>query len=491
LEQRLLDDRPTACRTFRLWLRSTRTQVLLGLALALSVWGWFDVRVRGTVDPNSAIHKTDFTVYTEAGAAFFDGRDPYKVTNPRGWGYLYPPLFAILVSPLHHLAPENQVSVWFVVSVLTAWGCYRESLRIARVVLPDSPDGGWFGPVPTPLACAALAAAIIPTLNCLQRGQVGLAKLYLLLLGFRLLIESRSIGRSFLAGTVLAVSIVLKLTPLVPVAVVLFQELLASWRAGRAAAVGRASACSAGTIVGLVMCLFIIPSCLVGWSANWRHLNSWYRWVAASSELKADDSFSGDGTSVRNQSFTNAANHFGNWIERALAGTAEAEAPQRPAGRPARLMETPRMAGILSAIRMAAAALVVLLAIRMAWALDPLARAVGFGLACVSTLILAPIARGHYYMLMFPAVLFPAVWLLRAGRPRTAKTLAAVPGVLVIGHYAAIGVMGEIGWLGLGTTLWFTATVAVILHAERSASKGQLASGPSGIQPTLDRPLAA
>jgi len=51
----------------------------------LAVWGWFDVRVRGTIDPNSAIHKTDFTVYTEAGAAFFDGRDPYKVTNPRGW----------------------------------------------------------------------------------------------------------------------------------------------------------------------------------------------------------------------------------------------------------------------------------------------------------------------------------------------------------------------------------------------------------------------
>jgi len=376
------------------------------------------------------------------------------------------------VSPLHHLAPEDQVSVWFVVSVLTAWGCYRESVRIARAVMPASSDEGWFGPVPTWLACAALAAAIIPSLNCLQRGQVGLAKLYLLLLGFRLLIESRSIGRSFLAGTVLALSIVLKLTPVVPVAVVLFQELLASWRAGRGAAVGRASACSVGTAFGLAMCLFVIPSCLVGWNANWRHLNSWYRWAAASGELKANDSFSGDGTSVRNQSFTNAAIHFGNWIERALAGTAEAEGPRSVEGRPPRFMDTPQVAAILSAIRMAVAALVVLLAIRMGWALDPLARAAGFSLACVSTLILAPIARGHYYMLMFPAVLFPTLWLVRAGRLRTAKTLAVVPAVLVIGHYAAIGVMGEIGWLGLGTTVWFTATVAVILlHQDRSVSE--------------------
>ena len=46
-------------------------------------------------------HKTDFTVYTEAGAAFFDGRPPYEVSNPRGWIYLYPPLFAMLVAPLH------------------------------------------------------------------------------------------------------------------------------------------------------------------------------------------------------------------------------------------------------------------------------------------------------------------------------------------------------------------------------------------------------
>ena len=74
---------------------------LLALTAALIVWGLVDVRNRGRIDPGNLVeHRTDFTVYTEAGAACFDGRDPYGVTNARGWGYLYPPLLAILVAPL-------------------------------------------------------------------------------------------------------------------------------------------------------------------------------------------------------------------------------------------------------------------------------------------------------------------------------------------------------------------------------------------------------
>src|SRR5262245_40992310 len=66
------------------------------LVLGLTIWGWLDVRERGQVHPDHVdFHRTDFTVYTGAGAAFFDGRDPYQVTNPRGWYYLYPPLFAL------------------------------------------------------------------------------------------------------------------------------------------------------------------------------------------------------------------------------------------------------------------------------------------------------------------------------------------------------------------------------------------------------------
>ena len=104
------------------------------LALALIVWGFTDVRNRGRVDPDDPLaHKTDLTVYTEAGRAFFDGRNPYDVSNPRGWRYLYPPLFAILLAPLAALAPQWQAVVWYFVSLLFALGCWRESRRIWRL----------------------------------------------------------------------------------------------------------------------------------------------------------------------------------------------------------------------------------------------------------------------------------------------------------------------------------------------------------------------
>src|SRR6202521_4504581 len=133
----------SALAKFLIWLKPTRARVILVLALVLAIWGWTDVRLRGTLPPeNLLIHKTDFTVFTEAGAAFFDGRDPYAVTNVRGWKYLYPPLFAMLVAPLHHLPTDAQVLVWFALSVLMGWGCYRECVRIGRAVLPSTEAGG-------------------------------------------------------------------------------------------------------------------------------------------------------------------------------------------------------------------------------------------------------------------------------------------------------------------------------------------------------------
>ena len=136
-----------ACESASTRPARTRWQALLAwlarrplvvLAVLLAIWGLTDIRSRGRVDAQRpTVHRTDFTVYTEAGAAFFDGRDPYRVTNPRGWGYLYPPLFAILVAPLHALDAQWQVVVWFFISLGLLWGLYRESCRLLRLVMVD------------------------------------------------------------------------------------------------------------------------------------------------------------------------------------------------------------------------------------------------------------------------------------------------------------------------------------------------------------------
>ena len=114
-----------------------RWPLYLAVGLALVLWCAVDVQRRGRVDPdNPNAHKTDFTAYTIGGAAFFDGRDPYSVTNIRGWGYCYPPLFAMLVSPLDALDPRWQVTIWFFVSAAVAWGIYRECARLFETFAP-------------------------------------------------------------------------------------------------------------------------------------------------------------------------------------------------------------------------------------------------------------------------------------------------------------------------------------------------------------------
>ena len=59
---------------------------IVALIAAMTIWGLTDVRSRGRPHlENPLKHRTDLTVFTEAGAAFFDGRPPYEVSNPRGW----------------------------------------------------------------------------------------------------------------------------------------------------------------------------------------------------------------------------------------------------------------------------------------------------------------------------------------------------------------------------------------------------------------------
>ncbi len=445
-------------------------KVVIAIMLALAVWGWFDVRVRGTVDPNNPeVHKTDFTVYTEAGAAFFDGRDPYTVSNPRGWRYLYPPLFAILVSPLHALDPQAQVLVWFALSVLMGWGCYLEWVRIACRLLPNDRGTGAFGPIPFWLGIAALTAAALPALNCLQRGQVGIAKLYLLLLGFRLLFENRSLARSVAGGAILALAVALKITPLVPVAFLMCQQLASAWYTkGSPRRWIPSSAGPLGTIAGLALWFVFLPAALVGWRANLHHLNTW--WHSVATDPVISDNFAGT-MSLRNQSFTIAAHHLGNWAHYHFAGGSDDRgAEQLCLGGRGLPMDEAWMEMPLLVVRLVAVGLLVAVGYRTARSQDKLGQAAVFGLACVLTLIVFAIARAHYYVLLLPAVTFVCLWLLRRDQWNWAVGLAIVPGILVVGHYAFLSVTGRIGLLGLGTTLWYVSASVRMLMADRSAS---------------------
>jgi hypothetical protein len=229
------------------------------LCLLLVIWGLTDVRQRAHFDPilaaeNPALiskHRTDLTVFTEAGAAFFDGRDPYEVTNPRGWMYLYPPLFAILMAPLHTLPPQWQGVVWYFLSLAMAWGCYRETVRLLK------------------------HAAVIE----FTRG-VGVGKTFrwiqvavVTVILFPLVLEGASWRKPMVGGMVLSLSIVFKIIPALPVFFLLF--LLAVHRiqkTGKVANPFRLLSAGTGVLADFFLLCFLGPSMFIGWQSNAGHL---------------------------------------------------------------------------------------------------------------------------------------------------------------------------------------------------------------------------
>ncbi len=448
------------------------------LLFGLCLWGWIDVRSRGFYHPDQPDeHRTDMTVYTEAGAAFFDGREPYEVTNCRGWGYLYPPLFALLMAPLHSLASQDQVMVWYVISVLFLWGVYRELTRLVGCVCAeDGPARQWWAAWYPWLGIAAFCVAFMPTLNCLQRGQVGILKLYLLLLGFRLILRGRRWPAWIGGGIVLSLPIVLKLMPLLPVAFLIFVELVNCWRLRREQpAAGRvATRCllstTAGLLLGLLLFLLFVPAALVGWQANLRHLTTWSQSTFHKVVDGDVEERSGNSHGQRNQSLQNAAYRLGNLTAHVFGGGPDDRLAERMPPPPL-AMDSPIAETMLIAARLAILAALALIGIRLGRLGDRLSLATAFALGNIAMLVISPVARAHYFMLVAPATIFLPWWLACRGRRRAAVVMAVTPILLIDLHYFAMPITGRIGLLGLGLTAWLLAAFVLVQRGGPASEK--------------------
>ncbi|MHC4491477.1 MAG: glycosyltransferase 87 family protein [Planctomycetota bacterium] len=438
-----------------------RRRALLALLLAvLLTGGLYDVRRRARIDPERPEkHHTDLTVYTEAGAAFHDGRDPYAVTNVRGWHYVYPPLFALLLAPLAPWPSPWQATVWYLVSLLLAWGCIHELRRLAGHAGGD--------PVPRGFLALALLAALFPVLDTLQRGQAGLAVLYPLLLGLRLSLAGTSAGTRFLGGMLLALPAAIKVTPALPVAALLLCRFVRALRGRESAAfLLPASAVVCGALVWLVL----LPAGLLGWRANLGHLETWSRVVLASDRDDPDSQSNPHG--ARNQSLANAVYRCGNFVLAAVGEAPDDRLIDHPAhrGRPTP-MDAPGFRIALHVARGLFAVLLVLLALRTAGAGGELAL---FGWACALSLVLSPISRGHHFVLLWPAALFVPLELRRRGHPRGARLLAIAAVAMCLAHYAWPPFVGRLGLLGISTAVWCVVAWRLLL----SGATGVLRAEP-------------
>ncbi|MBI2827380.1 MAG: DUF2029 domain-containing protein [Planctomycetia bacterium] len=448
-----------AIRSFGAAPPAVRWPLYLCLFVALVVWCAVDVQRRGRIDPNRPeLHRTDFTCFTEAGAAFFDGRDPYAVTNVRGWGYCYPPMFALLVAPLSTLDPRWQVTVWFFISAAAVWGCYRECARIARHFAAASTGGAASeGEFPRWLVWAAVAVSLFPVLNCLQRGQVDVVKLYLVLLGFRLCVAGTTWRAWFGGGAALAAAVVLKLTPLLPLAVLgamlvarlVFRPLDDSRSGGRAIAVGLGATC------GAVALLLIAPAAFLGWNANLGYIERFHHEKVAKVNDFHEADRTGNTRTLRNQSLSNAVIRLGDFIGYEFLGGYDDRLIDRAwPDSPPMVMDDPGVDRVLLVSRAAVLALLGVAGLLAVLRGDRLAQGATFGLACAAALVVSPISRGYYFAELAPGVLLLPLWLDRRGMPVAARVVAWAPAVLVGLHYGLLPVTGRLGVLGLGTTVW-------------------------------------
>ena len=442
------------------------SKVWLLVALGLLIWGWFDVRNRAHLNPDMPdSHRTDFSVYTCSAKALRAGDDIYNAPSPRGWYFLYPPAFLLVVLPVADLAYEDQAFVWYLFSLLLLLATAYEGRRIARW------DHQETGTMPTGtlqfLCIAAALAILLPTLNCLQRGQVGAFLLYFLVLGLRVFLERSGVVSSFAAGIIVMLPAAVKIPLLLPSALLSMSLCLHAFRTKEPrSALGFVG----GAVAGVVLWLFLVPSMYTGWDVNLAYLNSWVRETLVNQKVGIGKGF--EHYTMRNQSLTNGIDRFANFVDHVAFQGPEDEPSDFAlfADRPM-AMKSP----VIRAIALAWRSILALALLWVVWKVgqddDRLGMAAVFGLGCVGSLVLSPIAWGHHFMALLPAGLLVPFWLWSRGYQRGAVGFACALAGLPLLHYCAFPWAPRMGILGIGMSVWLTLTCAAFaLHGTRWAS---------------------
>jgi hypothetical protein len=233
----------------------TRSDKAFLVFLALSI-----LLFAAVVEKRSAFMKrrmTDADCYFRGAWAVRAGQDLYEIVDDNDWHYNYPPLLAILLTPLAD-APAGvdrafmlpypvSVAIWFWLTLV----CGAAAIHwLASALEQSSPDPIVRG---TPPGCQDWwRRRLVPFLICLppighslMRGQVNL----IILMVFAGMIVAQMRGRSLTAGLWLAAAICVKIFPA-------FLLIFPLWR--------RDVRFLAGTTLGLIVGLLVIPTAVLG-----------------------------------------------------------------------------------------------------------------------------------------------------------------------------------------------------------------------------------
>jgi hypothetical protein len=228
-----------------------RTAALLAVALALIVGLGVNTVYRAAIWP---IQRTDFTVYQLAGQAVVDGTDIYQVRNVRGWAYVYPPPFAILMAPFALLSVFWGALVWYAISVaLIVWALVMCVRTVRSVFSMDNHR--------LILSIVPIALLLVWFISGLTRGQASVLLMWLVLAAFCWHWE----GHDLRGGACLAGAVLLKAFPLVLLGYFAWRR---KWRFLLAA------------VVSIIIGGLIFPSAVFGFKRNLAYWESWEQIIA-------------------------------------------------------------------------------------------------------------------------------------------------------------------------------------------------------------------
>jgi hypothetical protein len=408
----------------------------------------------GIVELRSAFLKrpmTDLQVYLRAAWAVRTDADLYTTTDDNGWHYSYPPLLAILLTPLANPPADHpgdrmvpfalSVAIWYWISVACLfWGVHM----LASALETTSRDPSIRAQ--PPLCGRWRVLRFVPILACLPavgqtlvRGQVNLL-LLALLCG---LIAAVLRGRRFQAGLWLAGAICLKVIPA-------FLLIYPLWRRDLRGLGG----CALGLFVGLA----VIPTAVLGPDRTLTYCEEWTDVLLKPALGKGDDQSRANElihvTATDNQSFLSL-------LHNALH-------PDRTS-RPAEASVKVRWGHRLLAV---AFTLLALFAAGWSRPADARVEALLLALLIVVMTLASPVCHLHYFCLTIPLV----VGLL-AGQLENAEGRWPV---LFLGLFAAnllctilpilpgMDVLRDHGWAAYGTLLYWAAGLAALWSLRRS-----------------------
>jgi len=202
----------------------------------------------------SKVHRCDFSVFVAAGRAVLKGTDIYEAQNARGWYYVYPPPFALLMAPFALIPLIWASIVWYIISVLFLAGSVKVNLAMLGEAKLRPDHLLWLAFLPSVLVLWLVISA-------LEHGQTTPLVLWLVMMG---LACERS-GRSVRGGVALAVASVIKVFPVLFLAYFVWQR---KWRAMMAMA------------AALVLGALVLPSAIYGIRGNLGYWNEWLGRVA-------------------------------------------------------------------------------------------------------------------------------------------------------------------------------------------------------------------